>query len=280
MTHSPYDDVALGPQLPAQDLECMPEVMMVYCDESRQNGHSYKLIGGIWGSTSVCKKFSDRFYEFCDKTVSTRPGHMKWTKVPPSASSRYMRFYTGIVDLFFEYAYSSQMMFRTIIAGPKYDMTHPVYHMGDPEKGFYTLYYELIVHTLRASERYHIRVGHRDVSRKESNKSEMDRLSDLHQCLNRGFSRIAAQWGGNPGDVVLSVESRRAQDCLLIQLADILLGATGFHWNDEHLNENAREGKKYLAAYISQELGRSSLKFESPLSERVFNIFLIKPRRT
>lgn len=255
------------------------QFMKIYCDESRQNGHKYKLIGGIWIPQEYCRPFVDDFLRFCDNEVRTRPRHMKWKKVP-SPGTKYMKFYTGLVDLYFEYAFQQRMDFRVIVADDEYKLDHPDYHGGDPEKGFYTLYYELIVHALRPNCRYHVRVGHREVSRKVRPLTEMDRLRELHEALNNGFAKIMRERRGRvvAENVVLSVEPRHPQQRILMQLADILTGATGFHWHGGHLRPGAKEGKVYLAKRIAGHLGRKDLRFTSERLDRVFNVFYIKPR--
>lgn len=72
---------------------------------------------------------------------------------------------------------------------------------------------------------------------------------------------------------VNSIESRAARDRRLIQLADILTGAVGFHWNQEDKKEDARIGKIFLTNYISSQLGKDSLSFTTKWHERKFNIF-------
>ena len=78
-------------------------------------------------------------------------------------------------------------------------------------------------------------------------------------------------------DIVITAEPRPAKDRRLIQLVDILMGAVGYHWNELHLKENAKESKKYLAEYIAGKLGEKDLCFCTLASDRRFNIFRFIP---
>ena len=75
---------------------------------------------------------------------------------------------------------------------------------------------------------------------------------------------------------VLTVEPRKAKSRRLIQLADILMGSVGYHWNDEHFKNKTKDGKVYLANYIAKKLGRRNLKFTTNWNNRKFNIFYMK----
>lgn len=201
---------------------------------------------------------------------------MKWTKVPNKIHDKYFGFYILLIDLFFEYSRQERMFFKTIIADSSYDFKHPLYHSGDPEAGFYKLYYQLLLNSLRRNERYHIRIADRTVSNKRFPLSQTERLDELMQCLNNGFTKKTQY--AFLDDVVLSIEPRPAKDRLLIQLADILMGAVGFHWEGLHKRAEAKKSKVYLANHIAQKLGYRNLIFTTYASDRYFNIFHIQPR--
>lgn len=200
---------------------------------------------------------------------------MKWANVPSKASSKYMRFYTDIIDLYFKYNAAGYMYFRAVVVNPTYQDAHPIFNNSDPEEGFYKLYYQLIYHTLRPEHRYHIRPAYRDVSKKVKELDATARLEELRSSLNHAINRD----NNYSLDVlpVLSIAHRFAKDRRLIQLADIFMGAVGYHWNGLHMQEDANEGKTYLASYIASKLGREDLRFFTPPYDRQFNIFHFIP---
>ena len=247
---------------------------MVYCDESRQNTSEYKLIGGIWAKRGFDKQFEDEFNAKCQNQYGLLPNHMKWSRVP-TLKSLYFNFYTDMFDLYFEYNKANKVYFKTIVAHPDYDMKHPHFHGGDFEEGFYKLYYKLIIHTLKYQNSYHIRVGARSPSKKVNPLSETDRLLVLKNSLNRGL-RKKLQFPVS-SDPVLSVEARKPKEHRLMQLADIFMGAVGYHKNSLHIKPGAKEGKVCLANYICETIGKKDLCFNTKWDDREFNIFEFSP---
>ncbi len=164
-----------------------------------------------------------------------------------------------------------KMFFRVVLADKSYNMAHKDFHDGDYEVGFFKLYYQLILHILTPENQYHLRLAEREVSKKVRNINEAGRLSDFKRYLNNAMRSKTMR------NVVPTVEARPAKQRRLIQLADILMGAIGYHWNLEHLKENASQGKCCLANYIASKLGREDLRFTTSLYSRPFNIFYHQP---
>ena len=72
---------------------------------------------------------------------------------------------------------------------------------------------------------------------------------------------------------VKTIESRLAESRRLIQLADLLAGAVGYHWNEEHIKDTAKLGKVVLAQHIARKLGKNDLRFTTGWRDKCFNIF-------
>jgi hypothetical protein len=67
---------------------------------------------------------------------------------------------------------------------------------------------------------------------------------------------------------VTKVEPLNSKQSDLLQAADVLMGAVGFHNQDFHLRPNADKSKVELARYIAARLGRPDLKHEThPIKE-------------
>ena len=56
------------------------------------------------------------------------------------------------------------------------------------------------------------------------------------------------------------VEARDSKQAVLLQLADVIMGAIGFHSSDLHLRPDARKAKVDLAAYIARKAPLRDLK--------------------
>ncbi|ABB14583.1 conserved domain protein [Carboxydothermus hydrogenoformans Z-2901] len=211
---------------------------------------------------------------------------MKWTKVPPSANSKYFKAYEKLVDLYFEYNSKNIMFFRTLIVNKNdYDFTHEKFYKGDYEEGFYNLYCQLILNWLQKSNEYHIRIAHRPIKKASRDDCEEFRLNWLKEKLNNKFESTINKYSWFFGyqkvkPPVITIESREARERRLIQIADILMGAVGFYWNKEHLKSNVRNGKLTLAKYIASKLGRNDLLFTTKWNDKRFNIFLFDTSKT
>jgi len=249
----------------------------IYCDESRQNGNGYKLMGGIWIKEEQGWPFVNEFYNNCDSEINCRPAHMKWNKV--TTHETYKHFYRMLINQFFEYANENKIFFKTIVVDNNFDFEHEEYNDGDFETGFYKLYYYMIKTTFKSDHDYHLRIAHRSVGQKTNKISQRERLQDLKRCLNsHAITLTHNPWlSFSNTKPVKSVEPRKANKRLLIQLADILMGAVGYQWNEHHLKSDANEEKVYLSNYIANKLNKNNLIFKSRRTDKPFNIFYMNP---
>lgn len=247
----------------------------VYCDESRQTGHKYMLLGGVWIRQDKGWDFVNDFEDFCCSKLGfkTPVGHMKWTKEPTKPTERYYEAYKKLVDLYFEYNRQGVMYYRTIVVdASKYDPCHKIFYNGDYEKGFYTLYQQLLLNWIGKDKEYHIRIATRNIKKISEADCENIRLTQLKNSLNNKLRKRLHNYNIEP---VKTIESRQASERRLIQIVDILTGAVGFFWNGEHLSQNVRLGKLYLAKHIANKLGKEDLIFETSWDNTTFNIFYL-----
>jgi len=250
----------------------------VYCDESRQDVGKYMLLGGIWIRKEKGWQFVNDFENYCRDHIGLPQPlmHMKWGKVPTTASGKYYEAYKYLVDLYFSYNNNNDMFFRALVTDrAKYDCKHPVYYGGDYESGFYNLYCQLILYWLEKGCQYHIRPAQRPIKKAFEDDRESLRLEALKDKLNHRFAqRISRSYKSSRLlPPVLTVEPRPAKERRIIQIADILMGAVGYSWNKEHLRSNARKGKLALVKHIASYLKREDLCFETDWRDRRFNIF-------
>lgn len=252
-------------------------IFKIYCDESRQNIGQYMLVGGVWIQQEYGWNYVNEFEDFCKSQLGLvcPMGHMKWQKVPSKPEGKYFEAYKKLVDLYFDYNSQNIMFFRTLIADRNlYNFSHPIYHLGDYERGFYNLYCQLILNWIQKNNVYHIRVAKRPIKKLFPADNEKFRLYLLQRKINNKFmQKICKYYYSSIKPPVLSIESRLAKSRRLIQIADILMGAVGFYWNKEHLKDNCKEGKLYLAKYIAQKIDQENLIFETRWDNKKFNIF-------
>lgn len=241
----------------------LSERFNAYCDESRQTGnHKYVVLGGVWvrdgWEEMVRGTWKEKLRDF-----QSIPAFLKWTRTP-SVSSFVYSAYQRLIDLFFEFNEVDVIRFRTVVTKKTdFDITHDNYCHGDFETGFHMLYYQLLSHPCEPGGQYCFILAERT----KQNMNEGHAISVLLDCVRNT----------NKQSSIPVIKSVKARASLFVQMADILMGAVGYHYEDLHRADCACPGKVGLASQIAGKLGRKDLIFSSPRSEKKFNIFRFRP---
>jgi len=222
----------------------------VYCDESRpevifgeNSKDRYMVLGGLWVPYDLREDLKNSIKDI--KRKHNVYGEFKWNTVSPSK----INFYKDLIDIFF----SSSVRFRCIVVDSIF-VNVPKYHNSDSELGFYKFYYQLLVHWLNPRETYWIYLDHK--------KNKMsDRLHTLEDVL---LNSVNVKIGD-----VQAIDSKQS---ILIQFADVLIGAVGYKYH----RLDSSEAKLSVIKYIEEKLG--SEIYATPKSERKFNVFKINLR--
>jgi len=222
----------------------------MYCDEASTTDARYMLIGGLWvpwkAEPSVRAALSDV------RARHNLRAEMKWNKVSRTMLSAYKDF----VDVFFT---DTSLSFRCIVLDT-HILDYKTFHGGDEELGFYKFYFQLVSRNLLPGNLYWLFTD-------ERKNRKPYRLVVLKLTVNR--------WWKKQADIepLRAVEPRRSHDEDLIQLADILLGAIAYAWNEQ----KGSPAKLSLVAYIAQRLGWPTLHIATrPMAAKV-NIWKWQP---
>jgi len=233
----------------------------IYCDESRQRNENCMVLGGIMIRASEVGAFDRIMAQW--RHDHQMHAELKWTKV----TNQKYEDYRSVVDLFFDLARKRKMLFKCVVLEAA-RIDYKTYHQNDKELGFYKFFYQLLLHSFG---RHLARPGRQPAKAiiffDERNTSYS--LSDFHEILNRG---IRKQYRVKQ-DLIRAVEVAKSHDHNLMQVADILMGAVGFHCNDWHLRPESRQSKKDLANYIAGLLRLPSLKSQTPRTLEHFSIW-------
>ncbi len=218
------------------------------------------VFGGIIISSANLVRFDEAMRLFRDS--QNMHAEFKWTKV----SNQKIAEYGSLVDLFF--SFNRAMHFKCIVIDTSL-VDYKKYHKGNKELGFYKFFYQFLLHQFGSymadSSRYLIRVHQRTTSYK---------LSTLFAILSRGLQK---RYGLN--NIVTKIEPISSDGCETIQVADVLMGAVGYHWNACHTRPNARRAKVLLADYIAQRAGILSLAQATPWGKKEFSIWPFRLRQ-
>jgi len=226
-------------------------IIHVHADESWTAGANYKLLGGIWVEKPHEADLRADIASFRRDTGMCR--ELKWKKVSKAKLSEYRAF----VDLFFD----SESAFHCIVL-PCHILDWKTYH-GSEELGFWKFYFQLLSRKLLEANTYHMRLDDR------STPTLSSQLDDLKAILNNWWAK---QHPGEPR-CTQSVEARDSKRDCIVQLADVLLGATAAKWNDSC----CAQAKLALIEHIEGRLGRKLNMWTWP-SEPKYNIWEWKPQ--
>lgn len=223
----------------------------VYCDESRSDyfhhppaeSGSYALIGGVWIQAEKRSIYKGKIKKL--RNIHSVLGEFKWNRVCPARQ----KFYRDIIKFFFR----SEARFRAILL-PAERLDALKFHQADNELMFYKFYYQLLHHWIEPFNRYHIFL---DLKTNRLN----NRINTLKEVLRN--SSIASE--------ITDVQALPSKDLDLLQLADILIGAVGYHFH----GLNTSTAKNTILQEIEAHIGHPITPTNH--AEEKFNIFLFSP---
>ncbi len=222
----------------------------LYCDEASTTGARYMLIGGLWvpweGEPGVRLVLSEV------RARHNLLAEMKWTKV----SQTMLPAYKDFVDVFFD---NASLSFKCIVVDT-HILDYRTFHGGDRELGFYKFYFQLVSRNLAPDNLYWLFTD-------ERKNRKPYRLAVLKLTVNRWWKRQADV------EPLRNVEPRRSHDEDLIQLADILLGAVAYAWNQRQ----GSPAKLSLVAHIAQRLSWPTLYLATRATAPKVNIWKWRP---
>lgn len=218
----------------------------IYCDESRHTSNPedpFMVIGAI-----SCPR--ERKEELARKINLIRKQYDTWREFGwKTLSPNRKDFYWALLDFF---STDPDLAFRCIVVD-RGNLDHEQFNQGDDELGFYKLYYQMLVHWLKPSCAYHIYLDW------QRNKAQ-GRFDDLRNILRRKLTGKAK---------IESLEPVSSHNIPLIQLADLLIGAVGYTWNERH----GSAIKMDFCNDLAHAVNLPRLNVATTLSSEKFNIF-------
>lgn len=229
----------------------------IYCDESRHTSgeDNYMVIGAIICERELKKDVVHKIHLL--KQHHNAQGEFGWKRLSPNKEE----FYFDLLNLFIK----NDIGFKCIVVD-KQKIDHDTYNNGDSELGFYKFYYQMLKDLLEADSEYYIYLDW------QQNK-EQHRFSTLRYFLQRKLQGKAK---------ISCLEPVTSTNQPLIELADLLMGAVGYQYN----NRNSSSVKVKFCAKLAEELHTlnpkyfryGNLKTFTAKAEKKFNIFKWEPR--
>lgn len=220
----------------------------IYCDESSTHSGGYLLIGGIWVPKWAEPELRRRL--FIVRRKHRISAELKWTKV----SLPRLDTYKDWVGVLFQLGMTS-VEFKCIVV--RHDVVdYRKYHESDKELGFYKFYYQLISRHLKPQHTYWLFTDDRH-NHKPSRWTTLMGATNAHMDKTEGVKPVQ------------TVEPRDSKEEDIIQLADVLLGAFGYAWNEYE----GSEAKAAVVEHIRRELGWPSLRQDTFPDAKKVNVW-------
>jgi len=223
----------------------------IYCDESRPDLFAskkptakYMVIGSLWLQADDRDEFKAAIHALRDK--HRVGGEFKWRKISPSRLEFYRDLLSWFVDM------GDRLRFRCIaVEHDKVNLLH--YHNNDQELGFYKFYYQMLHHWILDFNDYAVFCDWKE-------NRDGRRLHVLRRCLD----------ATNLSSSVLNVQATRSSESVLIQLADVLIGAASARLNNILQPGSAKaDVVGLLERCLKQRIAATSK------NARKFNVFVI-----
>ena len=218
----------------------------IYCDESTHlpnDGCPYMVLGCVSVAYPQIKAAKHDIRQIMAKYGFT--GELKWTNV----HSATYQMYQELVDYFFR----TDLRFRAVIVDKsQIDETRPDYTFND---FYFRMYYQLLNHQMDLMNNYNVYLDIKDTCSHE----KLHRLEDM------------LKWNSS----IRHFQFMRSHEGVLLQLADVLMGAINYSLRVEKNNiEGTSVAKMKLVNRIKGHSGYS-LRSSTALGAKKFNLFFI-----
>jgi hypothetical protein len=234
----------------------------VYCDESNTDGRKqFPVYGGILIAVNNLATVQRAITDWRIREEMLR--EIKWNKVDRGPR---LAKYTSLVDLFFMLSRKGLMHFKAIVLDVR-DPKYSAYSEDDYEVGFYKFYYHFLLSYFALFAVKH-RCPMEVIIDERSVKG--DPCTVLKIVLNHG--RRKHYKNAPSDDVVTRLEPLGSEKSDFLQLADLLMGAIGFHCQGHHLRPDAKQAKVQLAHYIARKAALRDLTTETAYLKETFKI--------
>jgi hypothetical protein len=222
----------------------MNKTFNIYCDESCHIEHDHKrymLLGCVSVAYNQLKRHTERINAI--KSKYNFYGEIKWTGV----SSSMHLFYKDLLDYFFD----TDIRFRAVVVD-KTQIKNDKFSQ-DFDTFYYKMYYQLLIHRKNTEYSYNVYLDIKDTL--SSNK-----VNKLKEILNTKYG------------VFRNVQNIHSKESIMMQLADLLMGAISYELNND---EKKVLAKQQIIEKIKQQ-SKQNLNASSNYTEKKLNLFFIE----
>ena len=244
----------------------MKPTINIYCDESchlQNDKEPVMVIGAVYCPIEKKEEIFERLYSFKvkhnlipknkknDKDNRTYY-ELKWNKVSKSK----IEYYKDVINYFFD---DDDLQFRVLVVSNKTDIDYEKFnHTHDTF--YYKMYFGMLKAILNPENSHHNYIDIKDTKSKE-------KVHKLEQVLRNDKYDYSKE-------IIKKVQQVRSHEVEILQLADLLVGATAYV-NRGLANSKAKNELINLIKHRS----KYSLTKSTLLKERKFNVFIWEPQK-
>lgn len=244
----------------------MKPTINIYCDESchlQNDKEPVMVIGAVYCPIEKKEEIFERLYSFKVKhnlipknkknEKDNRPYYeLKWNK----ASKSKIEYYKDVINYFFD---DDDLQFRVLVGSNKSAIDYEKFnHTHDTF--YYKMYFGMLKAILNPENSHHIYIDIKDTKSKE-------KVHKLEQVLRNDKYDYSKE-------IIKKVQQVRSHEVEMLQLADLLIGATAY----VNRGLNNSKAKNELINLIKHR-SKYSLTKSTLLKERKFNVFIWEPQK-
>ena len=250
----------------------MAEQINIYCDESchlENDRIPVMVLGAVWCRADRAREISIRLRELKQKhqVLSTedlrqprlRQFEVKWTKISKSKKDLYLDW----IDYFFDdddLHFRGVLIDKTVLDHGEWGQTH--------DEWYYKMMFTLLEPIIDPQQHYRIFLDIKDTRSERKCK----KLKEVLRSTNYDHDN----------SIIDRIQQIRSHESEVLQLADLLLGAIGYHHRQLH-GELPGMGAKLNPAKLAiiqriRQRSRKSLERSTWLRESKFNLLCWQPR--
>lgn len=223
-----------------------PKELIIYCDESINNGdHFTDFYGGVLVTSDHVDSITEQLNN--KKIELNLFGEVKWTKV----TSQYLDKYLALMDSFFALVHKRKLKVRIMFRQTAYEAVN--LSAEQREQHYFLLYYQFIKHAfgLRYANKSEQEIYLRTYFDRLPHNEEKRELFKNHIFALQSFSYFEEAKIRIRRRDIAEVDSHQHT---ILQCLDIVLGAMAFRLNDLHKKKEPGQNKRGKRTIAKEKL--------------------------
>ena len=232
----------------------------IYCDETchlENDNINVMVLGAVWCPQNKLKEINQRISQIKERNGVSPKMELKWTKISPAK----IDLYKDIVNYYFD---DDDLHFRAVIIPDKNKLNHEKFNQTHDE-WYYKMYFDMLKVVFIPTDNYEVYIDIKDTNSYRKAK----KLKEV--CCNSMYDFSQR--------VIKRLQPIRSDEVEIMQLVDILIGATGYENRKFPIGFKNSRAKKDIIDLIKKRSGYTMTK-TTLLREEKFNLLAWDARDT